>query len=446
MASTPFPGHVDRSFLTIDAAEGDLDGAQPARPVGVVERLPPAVQRVGGDGLGEGGDRVGGHHLGGHLEGAAPAEVGLRAGRGVGTHDLELAEPGGREVGGVGHARQHDAAAGPGGTQDGLERALAAHGVDGDVDPAQQVRRPELGLHLERAGDPAQPPQRLARRHHLGGAHRERVLALVRVLGDDGDLAGVGERAERVGGEQAHDARTADEHPVARADAGPQRGVHRAGHRLDDHGLLVGVALGHRVQLAAVRREHLAPAAAGVLAEAGLQTGRERADGDPGAPVGTARGAVGARLDAAGEAGEHRVDHHAGARGQVVAVVEQVGHHLVAGHERQRHETGEVVAGAARQRTEVGAADPGQPGAQPRPARPRDRRLVAGGEPQRRRVARQDAGHPAAHRASGHVPRDRAVHLQRQHHRAAPAGFRARATASGLGQSTICHRCRRACR
>ena len=119
--------------------EGDLDGAEATGAVGVVERLAPAVQRVGRDALGELGDRVAGDELGGDVEGAAAA--GLDAGGGVGADDLELAEPGGGQVGGGGHPGQHDATTGPGGVERRLQRALAADGVDGDVDPAEEVRR-----------------------------------------------------------------------------------------------------------------------------------------------------------------------------------------------------------------------------------------------------------------------------------------------------------------
>ena len=124
------------------------------------------------------------------------------------------------------------------------------------------------------------------------------------------------------------------------------------------------------------------------------------------------------RLDAAGSAGEHRVDHHAGAGGQVLAVVEQVGHDLVAGHERQRHDAGEVAAGAPGQRAEVGPADAGEAGLQSRPAGPLDLGLVDGDQAQGSGVAGQDPGQPVADGPPGQVAGERAVHLQRQHHRA----------------------------
>ena len=130
-----------------------------------------------------------------------------RLGRGVGADDLELAEPRGGQVGGRGHPRQHDAAAGAGGVQRGLERLLAADGVDGDVDAAEQVRRGEVGLELEGTGRPAYPPQHLARRDHLGRAELAGELLLVAVLGDHDDLAGVGELAQRERGEEARPSR-----------------------------------------------------------------------------------------------------------------------------------------------------------------------------------------------------------------------------------------------
>ena len=203
----------------------------------------------------------------------------------------------------------------------------------------------------------------------LGGAQLERQLALVAVLGDHDDLAGRGQLAQGERGEQPDRPGAADEHPVVGAYAGAQRGVHGAGHRLDQQRLLVGVALGDHVHLAAVRRQLLAPAAAGVLAEPGLEAGRQVADGDPAAPVGGAGRAVLAGLHAAGGAGQHRVEHDPGAGRQVLAVVQELADDLVAGHERQRHEGGEVEAGLAGQRAEVGAADAGQPGADPGPAR-----------------------------------------------------------------------------
>ena len=184
------------------------------------------------------------------------------------------------------------------------------------------------------------------------------------------------------------------------ADPGGQRRVDGAGHRLDQDRLLVGVALRHGVELAAMGDQLLAPPAAGVRAEAGLQAGGEVADGDPVAAVGGTRSqqAV-AGVDAPGGAGEHRVDDDAGARRQVLAVVDQLGDHLVAGDERHRDHRGEVEAGASRQRPEVGAADARQPGPQPRPAGPVDPRLVDRHQPQRRGEAGQHAGHPAADHA-----------------------------------------------
>jgi hypothetical protein len=50
---------------------------------------------------------------------------------------------------------------------------------------------------------------------------------------------------------------------------------------------------------------------------------------------------------AARGAGQHRIDDDALARPQFPHVVEQVGDHLVAQHERHRHQGGEVEAGAS---------------------------------------------------------------------------------------------------
>ena len=78
---------------------------------------------------------------------------------------------------------------------------------------------------------------------------------------------------------------------------------------------------------------------------------------------------------------------------------------------------GEVEAGLARQRAEVGAADAGQPGADPGPARAVGLGRLDGDQPQRRGVAGQQAGHPGPHRLAGHRARQGPEHLEGEHHR-----------------------------
>ena len=56
--------------------EGDLDGAEAAGRMGVVESLAPAVQGLAGDGLGEAGDGVVGGELGRDVERPALIAVG----------------------------------------------------------------------------------------------------------------------------------------------------------------------------------------------------------------------------------------------------------------------------------------------------------------------------------------------------------------------------------
>ena len=300
--------------------------------------------------------------------------------------------------------------------------------------PPRRYGARELGRDRERARRAAQPAQRLAGRHHLGRAELERELALVGVLRDDGDLARVGEAAQGQRREQADRAGAAHQHARVVLDPGAQRGVDGARDRLDQDRLLVREPLGHRVQLAAVGDEGLAPAAAGVGAEAGLEAGGEVADGDPAAAVGGARGARLARLDAAGGAGQDRVDHHAGAGGQVLAVVEEVGHDLVARHERHRHDARRSSGwcartgrrGRSRRRRRGGSA------AAPSPGRS-TLRLVDGHQAQGSGVAGEDPGQPVADGPPGQVAGERAVHLQRQHHRRTPAGLRGRDGGVGAG-------------
>ena len=112
---------------------------------------------------------------------------------------------------------------------------------------------------------------------------------------------------------------------------------------------LVAHARRDRPQLRAVREHQPAPAAAGVAAVAGLQPGLEVAHRHAVAAAVLAGRAVRAELgEPARRAAEHRRQDHAGAGLQVVAVVEQLAHDLVARHERQRHERREVEGRLAR--------------------------------------------------------------------------------------------------
>ena len=240
-----------------------------------------------------------------------------------------------RQVGRGRHPGQHHPAAGAGRVERGLQRLLAADRVDGDVDAAEEVRRGELRLELEGARRPTYAAQHLVGLHDLGRAELQGQVALVAVLGDDDDLAGRGELAQRQGREQADRSGAADQHPVVGCT--PARSAVCTAHdeRLHEQRLLVGPALGHHVHLAAVRDQLLAPAATGVLAEPGLQSRREVADGDPRAAVGVAGHAVlaGSTPRAAHVSTGSRTTRVPAS--QVLAVLEQLGDDLVAGHERQ---------------------------------------------------------------------------------------------------------------
>ncbi len=137
--------------------------------------------------------------------------------------------------------------------------------------------------------------------------------------------------------------------------------------------------------------------------------GSSVAGGEVGVVVAVAgRGAVERGSEAAGLVAEHRFEDHAGA-------VVEFADDLVAGHERERHPVLEVERGVALDERQVGAADPGEPGAHPVPARAR---AVRGRRPRCTRAvrsSRRSTGDIAdAMRAmpeSGHRARD----LQRLH-------------------------------
>src|SRR5215213_10527419 len=105
--------------------------------------------------------------------------------------------------------------------------------------------------------------------------------------------------------------------------------MHRARKGLDQHRTLVRYVVGHDMELRAVRDEHLRPAAARVLAVAGLQTRRDV----PGRhTVAAAEVAVLAVLtpwlDAPGGAPEDGAQHHTLTGLQVIHVIERFADHL----------------------------------------------------------------------------------------------------------------------
>ena len=175
--------------------------------------------------------------------------------------------------------------------------------------------------------------------------------------------------------------------------------------------LRFGEPVGDGVELRAVRDEHLAPAAAGVGAVAGLQAGAHVAGGDPVAAAVEARLAVVARVEAAGEAAQDGFERDPGALREVVDVVQELADHLVAGDERERDQRREVEGGLAADRGEVRAADAGEQRADAPPARAERHDVLAVDEPHRRERAAQEPGDAAADRAGGEVARDRAEEL-----------------------------------
>src|SRR4029453_4024165 len=90
--------------------------------------------------------------------------------------------------------------------------------------------------------------------------------------------------------------------------------------RLEKDRLALGEAVGDRVQLRAVRNEHLAPAAAGVGAIAGLQAGAHVAGGHAVATAGEAGRAVRTGVEAAGEAAQDGFERDPGALREILDV------------------------------------------------------------------------------------------------------------------------------
>ena len=109
-----------------------------------------------------------------------------------------------------------------------------------------------------------------------------------------------------------------------------------AGERLYEDRPAFGELVGHRVELRAMGDEHLAPAAAGVGAVAGLQARAHVAGGDPVAAAGETGGAVGARVEAPSKTAQDRLEGDPGPLREVVDVVEELADHLVTRDERER--------------------------------------------------------------------------------------------------------------
>lgn len=244
------------------------------------------------------------------------------------------------------------------------------------------------------------------------------------MLGDDDDGARRGELPQRERGEQPDRPRSGHEHRVAVGDLGPARQMHGAGERLDEHGPLVRQVVRHRAQLRPVGGQPLAPPAPGRGAVPRLQSWLEVADRHPLAVVTPALGARPARLQAAGLAREHRVDDDAGAPGQVLAVLGELRHDLVAEHARQRRHPREVQGRGPRDRAEVRTADARQARPQPGPAGGPDVRLGERDEAQgghRPDEQARDRGAGGRDGAGDGVAGDRAEQLDGQHHPADPA-------------------------
>ena len=146
------------------------------------------------------------------------------------------------------------------------------------------------------------------------------------------------------------------------------RGVQRAGERLDQHGVLVGA--GRRGRCAAgtrVRDQALAPAAAGVAAEAGLQAGGDVAVGRVATQRDQALRALGARRPRPRtRAAERGLDDDALAAPRAGA---DLAHDLVAGDERRARQRRQMQRRLAGEQREVGAADAGQARADRQPVR-----------------------------------------------------------------------------
>ncbi len=210
---------------------------------------------------------------------------------------------------------------------------------------------------------------------------------------------------------------------VAFGDRRPEHGVHRTGHRLDGHRVLVAQRSRHPVELALVRDEPAGrPAATGVGAEARLETGADVPEGQVAAIPHLPRLARRTRrLDAPGRASEDRLQHHTapGRQRLPLGTDHLFGHdtdHLVARHEREGDDVLEVARAAPVQRGKVGPADAGQDRVDVHPAV--GRRL---GRLLLHQAERADAGPAAGSERRHHTcrgkARQRALEQQRAHGR-----------------------------
>ena len=256
----------------------------------------------------------------------------------IGAHQLRLAVPQGRQVQlDVGGHAQHHHAAPRAGDGDGIgQRLRRGHRVDGDV-----------GARAERLADhsgacrPAHGPAQLVGRDRQVCAQLSGQAALAAVAGAHHDGRHAREPPQCRHREQTERAGADHCGGAAVGHLRSQCGVDASGGGLDHHGGLVAQVVGaerpERVQLRAVRREHLRPAAAGRGARAGLEAGFDLAADQVAVVVAVCRrGARPWRGRAVRLRAQHRLEHHAGA-------VVSVAHHFVARHERERHQRLEIA-------------------------------------------------------------------------------------------------------
>ncbi|MFT3855426.1 MAG: hypothetical protein QM733_22240 [Ilumatobacteraceae bacterium] len=200
-------------------------------------------------------------------------------------------------------------------------------------------------------------------------------------------------------------------------------GAHRAGGRLDHHRVLVAEIVGDVDELQAMGDEALAPAAAGLAAEPGLQAGLDVPEGDALAAVDVAGGARWAhRVDAADRAVQDGDDGDPPAADLGL----DVGHDLVAEREREADDRVEVRPRLPVDRRQVRAADAGETWPQPNPVRPGQRRRVLAHQLDRPGLRGRRRRHRREHPRQPEPP-ELAVDLQRSHRPASPtrAGIRA---------------------
>ena len=304
-----------------------------------------------------------------------------------------------------------------------------------DVHAAEQVRRRRAPA---RAG--SAPVERRTPPQHLAGLRRPRWRRTpgparpgCAVLGDDGDLGrpGVSWRSASVANSPTAPAPTTSTRSPSRH-LRPAGRLHRARQRLDQDGALVGRPSGTAcswVRWATSCSPQPPPVSA------------QKPVCSPGETWPTVirsqrlvRPARAARRRAPPRAPRRPAPGRArpGCRRQVLAVVEQLADHLVAGNERHRDERGEVQR--RRARDSVPRSEPQMPDSRGRtraqPGTP-DHAARRGHQPQRRHRAGEQPGHPAADRLGGDVARHRAEHLQGEHHRAPPLSCRAGRRAPG---------------